>query len=92
MWRPLDMKTSIATVTISGDLSKKLTAIAKAGFDGIELFERDLIAFDGPPVQLGEMVRGHGLRIDLLQSERNFGGLPEPLKRRALLALNVSST
>ena len=83
MWRPLDMKTSIATVTISGDLSKKLTAIAKAGFDGIELFERDLIAFDGPPVQLGEMVRGHGLRIDLLQSERNFGGLPEPLKRRA---------
>ena len=30
------MKTSTATVSIAGDLGEKLTAIAKAGFDGIE--------------------------------------------------------
>ena len=31
------MKTSIATVSISGNLREKLSAIAKAGFDGIEI-------------------------------------------------------
>ncbi len=33
------MKTSIATVSISGDFEEKLIAIARAGFDGIEIFE-----------------------------------------------------
>ena len=41
------MKTSIATVSISGDLSEKLAAIAAAGFDGVEIFENDLLASDG---------------------------------------------
>ncbi|MBP2561124.1 sugar phosphate isomerase/epimerase, partial [Neorhizobium galegae] len=31
------MKTSIATVSISGDLPEKLEAIARAGFDGVEI-------------------------------------------------------
>ena len=76
------MKTSIATIAIAGDLSKNLTAIANAGFDGVELFEQDLIAFNGSPQRLGEMVREHGLRIDLLQSVKEFGGLPAPLRAR----------
>ena len=37
------MKLSIATVCISGTLSQKLDAIAKAGFDGIEIFEQDFM-------------------------------------------------
>ena len=37
------MKTSIATVSISGNLRQKLEAIAAAGFDGIEIFEQDFI-------------------------------------------------
>jgi len=77
------MKTSIASVAISGDLDKKLTVIAGAGFDGIELCQQDIIAFNGSPKHLGEVVRDHGLRIDLLQSERDFGGLPEPLRAKA---------
>ena len=43
------MKTSIATVSISGNLPEKLEAIANAGFDGIEIFEQDFIAYDGSP-------------------------------------------
>ena len=43
------MKTSIATVSISGDLAEKLAAIAAAGFDGVEIFENDFLAFDGSP-------------------------------------------
>ena len=37
------MKTSIATVSISGNLREKLEAIAAAGYDGIEIFEQDLV-------------------------------------------------
>ena len=43
------MKTSIATVSISGDLREKLAAIAAAGFDGVEIFENDFLSFDGTP-------------------------------------------
>ncbi|MDE3027374.1 MAG: sugar phosphate isomerase/epimerase, partial [Paracoccaceae bacterium] len=64
------MKTSIATVSISGDFREKLTAIAKAGFDGIEIFEQDFIAFDGNPRDVGKMVRDHGLEITLFQPFR----------------------
>lgn len=77
------MKTSIATVSIAGDLGEKLTAIAAAGFDGIEIFEQDFIAFDGTPADVGKMVRDQGLTIDLFQPLRDFEGLPEPKRKRA---------
>src|SRR5690606_38052419 len=51
------MKTSIATVSISGDFREKLAAIAGAGFDGVEIFETDFLAFDGTPGEVGSMVR-----------------------------------
>ena len=41
------MKTSIATVSISGNFAEKLEAIAAAGFHGLEIFEQDFIAHDG---------------------------------------------
>ncbi|PLX38252.1 MAG: 3-keto-5-aminohexanoate cleavage protein [Hyphomicrobiales bacterium] len=77
------MKTSIATVSISGNLREKLAAIAAAGFDGIEIFEQDFIAFDGGPREVGAMVRDHGLEITLFQPFRDFEGLPEPLRAKA---------
>ena len=77
------MKTSIATVSISGDLREKLAAIASAGFDGVEIFENDFLAFDGTPAEVGRMVRDHGLEITLFQPFRDFEGLPEPQRSRA---------
>ncbi|RYH07948.1 bifunctional sugar phosphate isomerase/epimerase/4-hydroxyphenylpyruvate dioxygenase family protein [Tropicimonas sp. IMCC6043] len=77
------MQTSIATVSIAGDLGDKLTAIAAAGFNGIEIFEQDFIAHSGSPAEIGRMVRDHGLRIDLFQPVRDFEGLPEPLRTKA---------
>ncbi|CDZ28095.1 sugar phosphate isomerase/epimerase and 4-hydroxyphenylpyruvate domain-containing protein [Neorhizobium galegae] len=70
------MKTSIATVSISGELPEKLEAIAKAGFDGVEIFENDFLAFDGSPADVGKMVRDHGLEITLFQPFRDFEGMP----------------
>ncbi|QDC08600.1 sugar phosphate isomerase/epimerase and 4-hydroxyphenylpyruvate domain-containing protein [Oceanicola sp. D3] len=77
------MKTSIATVSISGNLREKLEAIAKAGFDGIEIFEQDFIADTGTPREIGEMIRDHGLEITLFQPFRDFEGLTGEARTRA---------
>src|SRR5215217_8036287 len=77
------MKTSIATVSISGDLGEKLSAIAAAGFDGVEIFETDLLAYDASPREVGRMVREAGLEVTLFQPFRDFEGLPEPQRTRA---------
>jgi 4-hydroxyphenylpyruvate dioxygenase len=77
------MKTSIATVSISGDFIEKLSAIAAAGFDGTEIFENDFLAFDGSPRDVGRLVRDAGLTITLFQPFRDFEGLPEPQRSRA---------
>jgi 4-hydroxyphenylpyruvate dioxygenase len=77
------MKTSIATVSLSGDLSEKLEAIGAAGFDGIEIFEQDFIAFDRPPREVSTMVHDHGLEIALLQPFRDFEGLSGSSRIRA---------
>ena len=79
------MRTSIATVGVAGSLSEKLAAIAEAGFEGIEIFEQDFVAHDGSPAEVGRMVRDHGLEILLFQPFRDFEGLPEPQRSRALV-------
>jgi 4-hydroxyphenylpyruvate dioxygenase len=77
------MKTSIATVSISGTLGEKLEAIAAAGFDGVEIFENDFLTFDASPRDVGNMVRDAGLEITLFQPFRDFEGMPEPQRSRA---------
>ena len=77
------MKTSIATVSISGDFPEKLRAISGANFDGIEIFEQDFIAYDQSPREVGNLVRDHGLDVMLFQPFRDFECLPEPDRSRA---------
>jgi 4-hydroxyphenylpyruvate dioxygenase len=77
------MKTSIATVSISGNFTEKLDAIAAAGFYGIEIFEQDFLAYDGSPRDVGRMIRDKGLEITLFQPFRDFEGLPGPLRTKA---------
>lgn len=79
----MTLKTSIATVSISGNLLEKLAAIAAAGFDGVEIFENDFLAFDGSPAEVGRMIRDHGLEITLFQPFRDFEGMPEQQRERA---------
>lgn len=77
------MKTSIATVSIAGNLSEKLAAIAAAGFDGLEIFEQDFLQDAASPREVGAMVRDYGLELMLYQPFRDFEGLPDPLRARA---------
>ena len=54
------MKTSIATVSLSGTLSEKLEAIAAAKFDAVEIFENDLVTFNGTPSQVRQRAKQLG--------------------------------
>lgn len=51
------MRTSIATVSVSGSLTEKLEAVARAGFDGVEIFENDLLGCPLSPIR-SERERG----------------------------------
>ncbi|MEO3806318.1 TIM barrel protein [Nonomuraea sp. B1E8] len=66
------MRKSIATVSVSGTLAEKLEAIAAAGFDGVEIFENDLLASPLPPEAVRARAADLGLGIDLYQPFRDF--------------------
>jgi 4-hydroxyphenylpyruvate dioxygenase len=76
------MKFSIATVSLGGALPEKLAAIAGAGFEGVEIFEADVLAHEGSPAEIGRMVRDQGLEIVAFQPFRDFEGMPEPQRSR----------
>ena len=75
-------KRSIATVSLSGSLDEKLRAIAGAGFDAVEIFENDLLTFNGSPRDVGKLCRDLGLAICAFQPFRDFEGMPEPQRAR----------
>ena len=80
------MQRSIATVSLSGTLPEKLDAIAAAGFDGVEIFENDLLYYDGSPTEIRKRCADLGLAITLFQPFRDFEGcrrdrLPRNLDR-----------
>jgi 4-hydroxyphenylpyruvate dioxygenase len=77
------IRTAIATVSISGDLVEKLEAIATAGFDGVEIFENDLLTSAESPSTIRRVAQDLGLEIVLFQPFRDFEGLPEPQRSRA---------
>src|SRR5476651_481938 len=75
---------SIATVSLSGSLDEKLRAIAAAGFDTVEIFEADLLSFNGSPRDVGRLCRDLGLQVCAFQPFRDFEGMPEPQRTRNL--------
>ncbi|HEY6861339.1 MAG TPA: bifunctional sugar phosphate isomerase/epimerase/4-hydroxyphenylpyruvate dioxygenase family protein [Pseudolabrys sp.] len=76
------MKTSIATVCLSGGLSEKLEAIADAGFRGVEIFESDLLSYNGTPAEVAKEMADLGLKAITFQPFRDFEGMPEPQRVR----------
>ncbi|WP_182525639.1 bifunctional sugar phosphate isomerase/epimerase/4-hydroxyphenylpyruvate dioxygenase family protein [Nocardioides dongkuii] len=73
------MRTSIATVCLSGALPEKLHAAAAAGFDGVEIFEPDLVASAESPEEVAALARRLGLTLDLYQPFRDAEGVTEEL-------------
>lgn len=77
------MKTSIATVSISGALADKLRAIADAGFAGAEIFENDLLSAPESAAEIRAMMADLGLACTMFQPFRDLEGMPAELRDRA---------
>lgn len=68
------MRASIATVCISGSLREKLAAIARAGFDGYELFENDFVTSQLSAGEVRQRSADLGLTLELYQPFRDVEG------------------
>ena len=75
---------SIATVCLSGALQEKLEAIASVGFDGVEIFEADLLAYDSTPRDVRTICNALGLEIYIFQPFRDFEAAPDAQRQRNL--------
>ncbi|WP_270935076.1 bifunctional sugar phosphate isomerase/epimerase/4-hydroxyphenylpyruvate dioxygenase family protein [Falsiroseomonas oryzae] len=75
---------SIATVCLSGPLADKLEAAAAAGFEAVEIFENDLLTFEGTPAEVRRMCEDLGLRIAIFQPFRDFEAMPDLQRARNL--------
>ena len=75
----MTLRTSIATVCLSGTLEQKLHACAEAGFDGVEIFEPDLVASPASPDEIRALAERLGLTLDLYQPFRDAEGVDEAL-------------
>jgi 4-hydroxyphenylpyruvate dioxygenase len=62
----------IATVSLSGTLDDKLDAAARAGFDGVEIFEGDLVSAPWSPGEVRGRLSELGLTADLYQPFRDY--------------------
>lgn len=71
------MKTSIATVCLAGTLEEKMQACAAAGFDGIEIFEQDLVVSPTSPAEIKALAQRLNLTLDLYQPFRDLEGVTE---------------
>jgi 4-hydroxyphenylpyruvate dioxygenase len=63
---------AIATVCLSGTLEDKVAAAAAAGFDGLEIFEADLVASPWAPAEVAARCADLGLSVDLYQPFRDL--------------------
>ncbi len=75
---------SIATVALGGTLGEKLAAASAAGFDGVELFEPDLIAAPLTPEEVRRRLADLGLACELYQPLRDIEAVPPARFRQRL--------
>ena len=80
----MTFRKSIATVSLSGTLPEKLRAAAATGFQGVEIFEHDLLNHPGKPAEVRQMCADLGLDIVLYQPFRDFEAMPHPIRARNL--------
>lgn len=70
------MHKGIATISLSGSLEEKIVAISAAKFDGIEVFDGDLVASPLRPSEVARRCADLGLTVDLFQPIRDAEGVP----------------
>ncbi len=83
------MRRSIATVSLSGDIEAKLTAISKAGFQAAEIFENDLLVSPHSPSDIALIAADLGLALEMYQPFRDFDGVSDELFTENLRRANA---
>jgi len=68
------MRTGIATVCLAGTLREKMQACAVAGFDGIEIFEQDLVTSPLSPEEVRSAVEQASHLRDVALADRRGHG------------------
>ena len=86
------MQTAIATACLSGTLAEKVEAIAAAQFKGVEIFENDLLSFNGTSGGGAAPDRGSRAQDHTFQPFRDFEGMPSPSGPRSSPGRSASST
>lgn len=76
------MKRSIASVCLSGDLRQKIEAAGSANFDGMEIFENDLMLFNESPKVIKNIFDDNNLEIIALQPFRDFESMPSTKREK----------
>jgi 4-hydroxyphenylpyruvate dioxygenase len=71
------MRTSVATVCLSGGLVEKLQAAAAAGFDGVEIMDADLQAAYESPEEIRALCARLGVTIEMYQPFRDVEGVDD---------------
>ena len=87
-----DHRLTIVTVCLSGTLEDKLAAAAAARFQGVELFDSDLIASSWSPRRVREECARRGLTIDLYQPFRDLEAVPPDVSRPTCAEPRARST
>jgi len=72
------------TVTMGGDLARKLDCMKAAGFAGVELWARDLIAHPAGVDKAAELVKASGLKVTDFQPLRDFECAPDAMRLHRL--------
>jgi 4-hydroxyphenylpyruvate dioxygenase len=75
---------AIATVCLSGTLPDKLEAAAAAGFEAVEIFENDLLTYEGSARDAGRLCADLGLQVAIFQPFRDFEAMPPAQRARNL--------
>ena len=86
------MRKSIATVSVSGTLPEKLAAIAQARFQGVEIFESDLVNTPFPAEHIRDQAADLGLSVEAYQPFRDFEAMPPTASRPDSSGPSASST
>jgi len=72
------------TVTMGGDLARKLDCMKAAGFAGVELWARDLVAHPAGVDEAAELVKASGLKVTDFQPLRDFECAPDAMRLHRL--------
>jgi sugar phosphate isomerase/epimerase len=72
------------TITMGGNLGRKLAHVKSAGFSGIELWAKDLVDHADGVEAAAELVRASGLKVTDFQPLRDFEGAPDAMRAHRL--------